>query len=157
MIPIILEHCDWQNHQLSEFQVLPDKGKPIYDISEWNPESKGWMSVVEGIRKVINEMQSQAKPSPSVTPEEIETLASLAFHRGNFMMILGQIDEALKAYSRTVELSPKDAAAYNNRGAAYIGLDKFDKAIVDLSKAIQFNPDNAITYSNRGGCLRRQG
>ena len=41
VIPIILEHCDWQNHQLSEFQALPDKGKPIYDISEWNPESKG--------------------------------------------------------------------------------------------------------------------
>ena len=51
-------------------------------------------------------MQSQAKPSPNVTSEEIETLAFLAFHRGNFMMILGQIDEALKDYSRAIELSP---------------------------------------------------
>ena len=33
---IILEHCDWQQHQLSEFQALPDRGKPI---NEWQPES----------------------------------------------------------------------------------------------------------------------
>ena len=50
VIPIILEHCDWQNHQLSDFQALPDKGKPI---NEWQPDSKGWLNVVEGIRKLL--------------------------------------------------------------------------------------------------------
>ena len=63
VIPIILEDCDWKNHQLSEFQALPDKGKPINDINEWNPESKGWQNVVDGIRKVIKGMQSQTQPS----------------------------------------------------------------------------------------------
>ena len=150
VIPIILEHCDWQNHQLSDFQALPEKGKPIYDINEWNPESKGWMSVVEGIRKVINEMQSQVKPSPRVTPEEIETLAFLAFHRGNFMMMLNQIDKALKAYSRAIELSPNNAEAYLNRGTAYGEKGKPDLAIKDFNTSIQFNPDNAKTYYNRG-------
>ena len=29
VIPIILESCDWQNHKLSKFEVLPHKGKPI--------------------------------------------------------------------------------------------------------------------------------
>ncbi len=43
VIPIILEHCDWLNHQLSDFQALPDKGKPI---NEWQPESKGWLNVL---------------------------------------------------------------------------------------------------------------
>ena len=157
VIPIILEHCDWQNHQLSDFQVLPEKGKPIYDISEWNPESKGWMSVVEGIRKVINEMQSQVMPSPSITPEEIETLAFLAFHRGNFMMILGQIDEALKDYSRAIELSPNNAAAYTNRGVAYRKEGKLDLAVKDYNKAIKLNPDDANAYSNRGNVYREKG
>ena len=64
VISIILEHCDWKNHQLSEFQALPDKGKPIYDINEWNPESKEWMSVVEGLRKVA---KRNAITSPSFT------------------------------------------------------------------------------------------
>ena len=61
VIPIILEHCDWKNHQLSEFQALPDKGKPIYDINEWNAESKGWQNVVDGIREVINRVWSQGE------------------------------------------------------------------------------------------------
>ena len=154
VIPIILEHCDWQNHQLSEFQALPDKGKPI---NEWNPESKGWQSVVDGIRKVINEMQSQVMPSPSIIPEEIETLAFLAFHRGNFMMILGQIDEALKDYSRAIELSPNNAAAYNNRGVAYRKKGKLDLAVKDYNKAIKLNPDDANAYSNRGNVYREKG
>ncbi|MXV83977.1 tetratricopeptide repeat protein, partial [Candidatus Poribacteria bacterium] len=157
VIPIILEHCDWQNHQLSEFQALPEKGKPIYDISEWNPESKGWMSVVAGIRKVVNEMQSQAKPSPSVTPEEIETLAFLAFHRGNFMMMLDQIDEALKVYSRVIELSPNNAEAYNNRGCAFQMKGEYNRATADYSKAIEISPDCPIFYNNRGAAYSAKG
>ena len=42
VIPIILEHCDWQNHQLSNFQALPDKGKPLNDINEVLLAEYGW-------------------------------------------------------------------------------------------------------------------
>ena len=159
VIPIILEHCDWRkNHQLSEFQALPDKGKPINDINEWNPESKGWKSVVDGIRKTVTDMQSQAKSSPTVTPEEIETLEFfLTFHRGNFLLMLKQIDGALKAYSRAIELSPNNAEAYNNRGVTYQEKGELDRAIEDYSKAIQFKPKLAFAYINRGVTYREKG
>ena len=150
VIPIILEYCDWQNHQLSDFQALPEKGKPIYDISEWNPESKGWMSVVEGIRKAVNEMQSQAKPSPSVTPEEIEILVYWMLQKGNFMIMLKQFDRAILVYSRAIELKPNNAEAYLNRGIAYEEKGEPDLAIKDFNTSIQFNPDNAETYYSRG-------
>ena len=69
VIPIILEHCDWKSHRLenshdlsteglhlseSEFQILgdiqalPTRGKPL---NEWRPKSKGWESVLKGIRE----------------------------------------------------------------------------------------------------------
>ena len=48
VIPIILEHCDWKHHQLSEFQAFPDKGRPI---NAWSSEDEGWQDVVDGIRK----------------------------------------------------------------------------------------------------------
>ena len=73
VIPIILEHCDWMQHQISDFEVLPLKGKPI---SKWEDPSEGWQNVVGGIRKAVHKMQVQAKPSPSITPEEMETLVS---------------------------------------------------------------------------------
>ena len=61
VIPIILEHCDWMQHQLSDFEVLPLKGRPI---SKWDDPSEGWQNVVNGIREAVHEMQVQAKPSP---------------------------------------------------------------------------------------------
>ena len=69
VIPIILESCDWLNDRLSDFQALPDKGKPI---NKWQPESDGWQNVVDGIRETIEEMQVQAN-TPSGTSEQETT------------------------------------------------------------------------------------
>ena len=141
VIPIILEHCDWKNHQLSEFQALPDKGKPIYDINEWNPESKGWMSVVEGLRKVIEEMPSNVQN---------ETLPKWLLQQGNFLMMLKQINRAVEAYTHAIELKPNYSNAYSNRGAAYIAKEKTESAIADINKAIELRPDFPNAYNNRG-------
>ena len=157
VIPIILEDCDWKNHQLSEFQALPDKGKPINDINEWNPESKGWQNVVDGIRKVIKGMQSQTQPSSTVTPEEIKFLSDSTVQKGNFLMMLKQIDDALKAYSRAIELSPNNTAAFNNRGVAYRRKGKLDLAVKDYNIAIKLNPDDANAYSNRSNVYLEKG
>ena len=54
VIPIILEHCDWLNHQLSGFEVLPYKGKPL---TKWDDKSEGWQNVVGGIRSAISKIR----------------------------------------------------------------------------------------------------
>ena len=147
VIPIILEHCDWQNHQLSEFQALPDKGKPI---NEWQPESKGWQNVVDGIRKAVEQMQSTSKSFPNITPEEIEILTYWTIQKGNFLMMLKQIDKALVIYSRAIELNPKNAKAYSDRGVAYGEKGNHKLALKDFKKAIQLHPNDAEVYYNRG-------
>ena len=153
VIPVILESCDWLNHQLSDVQALPDKGKPI---NEWQPESKGWQNVVEGLRKVVSEILSHAKPASRITDEEIEILAYLALQQGNFLMLLGQIDKAEEAYSHAIELKPRYADAYNNRGASYFSEGEVDRAISDLNKSIELNPEFAGAYYNRRCCLPPQ-
>lgn len=50
VIPIILEACDWENHRLGKFQAFPENGLPI---NEWPPKSRGFQSVAEGLRKVV--------------------------------------------------------------------------------------------------------
>ncbi len=154
VISIILEDCDWQNHQLSDFQALPDKGKPI---NEWQPESKGWQNVVDGIRKAVEEMQSQAKPSPHITQEDIDILAYLALQRGNFLLMLRQIDKAIEAYSRAIKLKPNYAEPYNNRGVTYGEKGNLNRAIVDYTKAIKLKPDYAEAYNNRGVAYGNKG
>ncbi len=145
VIPIILEHCDWQHHQLSDFEVLPLKGKPI---TKWDDPSEGWQNVVDGIREAINKLQSQSAPESGISQEELR--AETVFHQGNVLMMLGQTDIAIEAYSEAIKISPNNPAAYNNRGVVYHGKGEVDLAIKDWSKAIELNPAHIEAYNNRG-------
>ena len=147
IIPIILEDCDWQHHrQLSKLQALPDSGKPI---NEWQPESKGWQSVVEGIRKVVKDIVDSRGKVTSDQQDAKEQLADL-LSMGNFRMMLGQVEIAVENYSYAIKLQPNFAEAYNNRGNAYSDKGDFGQAIQDYSKAIELKPDLAEAYYNRG-------
>ena len=145
IIPIILEHCDWKHHQLSGFQAFPNRGKPI---SEWEREDKAWQDVVNGIRKVVEEMQVDFQNG---------TLPEWIFQQGNFLMMLGQIDKAIEAYSHAIELNPNNVFAYNNRGVAYAVKDNYDPALEAFNKAIELNPNYAEAYNNRGIAFEREG
>ena len=145
VIPIILEHCDWLYHQLSGFEVLPHKGRPI---SKWEDESGGWQNVVDGIRKTVDEMQAQAKSTSESAQDK--GLTEWVFQQGNFLIMLKQIKGAIEAYSHVIKLNPSDVRAYINRGGAYNEKDEFDKSIEDLNKAIELNPEVSEAYVNRG-------
>jgi Flp pilus assembly protein TadD len=45
-------------------------------------------------------------------------------------------------YNQAIELNPKDARVFNNRGTAYADLKQFEKAIQDYNQAIE------LTFSN---------
>jgi len=152
VIPIILESCDWQSHQLSDFQALPDRGVPV---DEWQPESKGWQNVVEGIRNTISKLQSQTDPSSEISKEELHS--ELMCQHGHILMMLGEPDMAIEAYSSAIDLNPCKANAYLDRGNAYHDRGELEHAIKDYSKAIELNPDYADAYSNRGNAYRDKG
>ncbi|MYB00145.1 tetratricopeptide repeat protein [Candidatus Poribacteria bacterium] len=151
VIPIILEYCDWLNHQLSDFQALPDKALPL---TKWVDKSEGWQSVIDGIRKGIHKIQSQ-NISPGIS--ETEILAELACQRGNVLIMLGQISTAIETYSRAIELDPRHAFAYNNRGIAYDRKREVNKALKDYDEAIRLKKDFAEAYYNRGITYREKG
>ncbi len=152
VIPIILEHCDWLRHQLSGFEVLPDKGKPL---NEWIPESKGWQNVVEGIRKAADEVRSQSVSSSDTSEKELH--AEMDFQYGNILFLLGQLDMAIGAYSNAINLNPLNARVYNNRGIVYGRKGDLDNAIEDFSKAVQLKPDYATPYYGRGIVYTKKG
>ena len=145
VIPIILEHCDWLNHQISGFEGLPYKGKPL---TRWDDESEGWQNVVDGIRKAVDEMRSQSVSSSDTSEKELHT--EMDFQYGNILFLLGQLDMAIGAYSNAINLNPINARVYNNRGIVYGRKGDLDNAIKDFSKAIQLKPDYATPYYGRG-------
>ncbi len=50
VIPLILEHCDWEDTKLGKLNALPQKGKPI---SAYEKKDEAWKDVVNGIKRVL--------------------------------------------------------------------------------------------------------
>ena len=60
-------------------------------------------------------------------------------------------DKALADYNKAVQLEPKNAWSYINRGNFYRdNLEDYDKALADFTKAINLDPKNGYAYKDRG-------
>jgi tetratricopeptide (TPR) repeat protein len=93
-------------------------------------------------------------------------LSLLAAHAGDPMLNnmvgvllarLGRYDEALERYGRALELRPRYAEAFNNRGNALLHLGRHDEAIGNYRKALDVMPDYAGAHNNLGNALQETG
>jgi tetratricopeptide (TPR) repeat protein len=66
-------------------------------------------------------------------------------------------EKQIEYYSRAIELNPKYANAFYNRGLAYYNLGKYNLAISDYNRAIELNPKYASAFNNRGWAYRQLG
>jgi tetratricopeptide (TPR) repeat protein len=84
----------------------------------------------------------------------------VAFHeKGNKKYVIdgpdGGIRETEKTFTvadfnKAIEINPRDAAAYHNRGLIYGKGGQYDQAISDYTKALEIDPKSADAYNNRG-------
>lgn len=152
VVPIIFADCNWKNDQLRDFQVFPNNGLPI---TKWDNESEGWQDVVDGIRKTVSKLESQSDPSSSRSGKDLQ--AELAFERGNVRFLLGELSEAIEAYSDVIKIDPYHASVYYNRGNAYRKRGEVDLAIKDYTTAIQLKLNFLGVYYNRGLAYSKKG
>lgn len=61
-------------------------------------------------------------------------------------MKLERVEEAIKAFDKAIELDPKYAAAYNEKGYALACLEKHNGAIRCYNQAIALKPDYVEAY-----------
>ena len=66
----------------------------------------------------------------------------------------GQYAQAISYVNQAIELNPKYAEAFSNRGKLYGELRQHAQAISDFTKAIELNPRNAQAFYNRGNRYR---
>jgi tetratricopeptide (TPR) repeat protein len=75
---------------------------------------------------------------------------------GNLLMEQGQINEALPALERAVELAPNNAFCHMTLGIAYRQLHKLDQAQRELERATQLDPDNPTAHYQLGRVYKDQ-
>jgi tetratricopeptide (TPR) repeat protein len=85
---------------------------------------------------------------------ETQSNRAIAYYtRGNAYARKRLYSSAIADYTSAIELNPKLAAAYNNRGNAYTlwaYRRRDDRAIADYNHAVELSPKYAEAYNNRG-------
>ena len=116
-------------------------------------------------QKTINQLlrlRKQGKPMKVVQQANL----LMRQYRGSFLLwnILGashkdlaQLDEAIKAFKKAIELNPFDADGHNNIGVAFQEQGNLEKAIEAFKKAISLNPNQAEAHYNLGNSFDYQG
>ena len=69
-----------------------------------------------------------------------DLMASVHHIRGMAYYEQGELDRAVTAFDRAIELKPDYASAFFNRGLAYSAMGDYDRAIADFTQAITLNP-----------------
>jgi lipoprotein NlpI len=64
---------------------------------------------------------------------------------------------AIEDFSRALQLNPKDASAYRERGIAKLERRDFDGAVTDFNHTLQLDPKNAYAYESRGDAKEMKG
>ncbi len=102
------------------------------------------------IQEVLQEM-NVAEQREEEQREKKQALTAWDYiRRGLRASSEGRKEDAIKEYSKAIEMDPRSAAAYNNRGIVYDDLEQYEKAIEDYNKAIELNLHYAAAYNNRG-------
>jgi tetratricopeptide (TPR) repeat protein len=76
---------------------------------------------------------------------------------GASYFLAGRANEAIRCFSRAIELKTGYFDALNNRGAAYTQTGQIVEAIGDFDKAIALKPAFAEAYNNRGAAYLNVG
>ncbi|MHB8862744.1 MAG: tetratricopeptide repeat protein [Pirellulaceae bacterium] len=111
-----------------------------YGSTPYQPNKEVRRSSKWGVSETI-----QLDPETPSDKLAIDAIRIAAKHRER-----AKYHEALVYYNRAIELSPKNEAAYIDRGLTYSRLGRHREALADLDKAIELNPMNAKAYNNRG-------
>lgn len=71
-------------------------------------------------------------------------------NRGLALIGLGQYEQAIKDFDKSIELHHACFNGYNHRGNIYRRLNQYEKALSDHNNAIKIKPESADSYFNRG-------
>lgn len=86
-----------------------------------------------------------------------QEVAQEDFNKGLEYLNTGNNDEAIRYFTKAIEINPNDAVSYNKRSDAYIRENNYDQAILDSTKAIEINPKYSDAYCNRGFAYENKG
>jgi Tfp pilus assembly protein PilF len=69
----------------------------------------------------------------------------------------GMLNLALTCFTKAIDLDPKYAEAWKNKGNVYSALRKFETALICLNTSLKIDPKDAEALTNKGAILAQKG
>jgi tetratricopeptide (TPR) repeat protein len=95
----------------------------------------------------LNALVSLWHGSAQPTPRQLSE-AKYHFQQGLTFASMGRVDEGIQEFTAAIGLDSNYAAAYGNRGVAYMMQKKYNKALEDLNNAVRFDATNRNALYN---------
>ena len=86
----------------------------------------------------------------------IKESATSYLKKGNQLLEEGNLEEAIAAFRRAIELNPDLSWCYHHLGEALAKLGQFEEAIASYRHAIELNPNFSWSYHHLGDALYQQ-
>jgi tetratricopeptide (TPR) repeat protein len=83
--------------------------------------------------------------------------AIVYYNSGLELLLDEEYTAAINAFTRAIELDPKLAEAFNDRGNAYFQIGEFEQAMIDYNRAVELKPDFALAHLNTGNVYHEMG
>jgi len=105
----------------------------------------------------LSRKASSTRPSPT-TPRPSNSIPGMSgpTTTGLIYGSKGLHDQAIADYTKAIELDPRHAWAYRNRGVAYERKGLYDQAIADYTKALEIDPNFELAARNLEQLLQRR-
>jgi tetratricopeptide (TPR) repeat protein len=119
------------------------------------------MRTIEQLEKRIHELEDVTGPvangpvEPPVTETSAAARAALWLGKGQALINLQQIQEAVDCFDEAARLDPGHAEVFVRRGGALERLGRLEEAIEDYDRAIALDNSLTMAYLCKGGVFNR--
>jgi tetratricopeptide (TPR) repeat protein len=138
----LLEEVD--HEKLREFE----KGEATAADAEWTQYADKEGPEIAESKIQMNELPAQAT---GLKETIIDLKQAEAYNlQGETNISRNQFNNAIKDFSRAININPKYVDALINRGSAYAQLGRFNDALEDLNEALKYEKKDAELYNKRG-------
>ncbi len=141
--------------QIPESEGIPSRLNELVARCLAKKREERYGSVVELLEDLEHTFEGRFGRPPRILQESEGFTAVDYNYRGVTYDKLDRYQEAIRDYTRSLELDPTFVIAYNNRGATYERLRDYDRSLEDYTSALQHDPTLAHAYYNRGNVFSK--
>ena len=141
----------WHNLALCYLELDSlDQADSITDvvIRKWRKHADGYNIKAQVMLQKKDTIGAEAAIDQALEADQYNVNALTA--KANILITHEQYDEAIKYFTESLRLNPKNAGNLINRALCHYHLNKYRDAMADYDRAIDLEPNNFVGHYNRG-------